>query len=89
MLFCLISGCSVKTLVIRSLSLKYLLFSPQTKVYGKDRVKFMESLIIGDVAELKDNQVKYTEKVQNISCLCESLMLNRGTAEIRRCQAYK
>lgn len=51
----------------------------------------MESLIIGDVAELKDNQVKYTEKVQNqnISCLCESLMLNRGTAEIRRCQAYK
>ncbi|KAI4883094.1 hypothetical protein NFI96_011972 [Prochilodus magdalenae] len=28
----------------------------QTKVYGKDRVKFIESLIVGDVAELKDNQ---------------------------------
>lgn len=28
----------------------------QTKVHGKDRIKFMESLIVGDVAELKDNQ---------------------------------
>nr|XP_023676787.1 aminomethyltransferase, mitochondrial [Paramormyrops kingsleyae] len=28
----------------------------QTKVHGKDRVKFMESLIVADVAELKDNQ---------------------------------
>lgn len=28
----------------------------QTKVYGKDRVKFIESLIVGDIAELKDNQ---------------------------------
>ncbi|KAL7884764.1 hypothetical protein AOLI_G00075340 [Acnodon oligacanthus] len=28
----------------------------QTKVYGKDRVKFVESLIVGDIEELKDNQ---------------------------------
>lgn len=28
----------------------------QTKVHGRDRVKYMESLIVGDVAELKDNQ---------------------------------
>ncbi|XP_066500322.1 aminomethyltransferase, mitochondrial [Hoplias malabaricus] len=28
----------------------------QTKIYGKDRVKFIESLIVGDIAELKDNQ---------------------------------
>ncbi|KAK7884608.1 hypothetical protein WMY93_027731 [Mugilogobius chulae] len=28
----------------------------QTKVYGKDRVKFMESLVVADIAELKDNQ---------------------------------
>ncbi|GAA6106439.1 aminomethyltransferase, mitochondrial [Tachysurus ichikawai] len=28
----------------------------QTKIHGKDRVKFMEALIVGDVAELKDNQ---------------------------------
>uniref|UniRef100_A0A8B9KP45 Aminomethyltransferase n=1 Tax=Astyanax mexicanus TaxID=7994 RepID=A0A8B9KP45_ASTMX len=28
----------------------------QTKVYGKDRVKFMESFVVGDIAELKDNQ---------------------------------
>lgn len=28
----------------------------QTKIHGKDRVKFIESLIVGDVAELKDNQ---------------------------------
>ncbi|XP_059359562.1 aminomethyltransferase, mitochondrial [Carassius carassius] len=28
----------------------------QTKVCGRDRVKFIESLIVGDIAELKDNQ---------------------------------
>uniref|UniRef100_UPI00398F2F9B aminomethyltransferase, mitochondrial n=1 Tax=Pristiophorus japonicus TaxID=55135 RepID=UPI00398F2F9B len=28
----------------------------QSKVTGKDRVKFMESLVVGDVAELKENQ---------------------------------
>ncbi|RVE70301.1 hypothetical protein OJAV_G00063120 [Oryzias javanicus] len=28
----------------------------QTKVHGKDRVKFMESLVVADVAELKNNQ---------------------------------
>ncbi|XP_069796015.1 aminomethyltransferase, mitochondrial isoform X2 [Narcine bancroftii] len=28
----------------------------QSKVTGKDRVMFMESLIVGDIAELKDNQ---------------------------------
>ncbi|CAL1605893.1 unnamed protein product [Knipowitschia caucasica] len=28
----------------------------QTKVHGKDRVKFMESLVVADVEELKDNQ---------------------------------
>ncbi|KAL4655391.1 aminomethyltransferase, mitochondrial isoform X1 [Arapaima gigas] len=28
----------------------------QTKVHGKDRVKYIESLVVGDVAELKDNQ---------------------------------
>ncbi|XP_051509096.1 aminomethyltransferase, mitochondrial [Myxocyprinus asiaticus] len=28
----------------------------QTKVHGKNRVKFMESLTVGDIAELKDNQ---------------------------------
>ncbi|KAG8002824.1 Aminomethyltransferase [Nibea albiflora] len=28
----------------------------QTKVHGKDRVKFMESLVVADIEELKDNQ---------------------------------
>uniref|UniRef100_A0A667XPI6 Aminomethyltransferase n=1 Tax=Myripristis murdjan TaxID=586833 RepID=A0A667XPI6_9TELE len=28
----------------------------QTKVHGKDRVKFMESLVVADVGELQDNQ---------------------------------
>ncbi|XP_078399939.1 aminomethyltransferase, mitochondrial [Cetorhinus maximus] len=28
----------------------------QSKVTGKDRVKFMESLVVGDIVELKDNQ---------------------------------
>lgn len=33
------------------------LFLCQTKVHGKDRVKFTESLVVADIAELKDNQV--------------------------------
>uniref|UniRef100_A0A3B4UT92 Aminomethyltransferase n=1 Tax=Seriola dumerili TaxID=41447 RepID=A0A3B4UT92_SERDU len=28
----------------------------QTKVHGRDRVKFMESLVVADIQELKDNQ---------------------------------
>nr|XP_033781650.1 aminomethyltransferase, mitochondrial [Geotrypetes seraphini] len=28
----------------------------QTKVLGRDRVKFMESLVVGDIAELQENQ---------------------------------
>lgn len=28
----------------------------QTKVHGRDRVKFMESLVVADIAELQDNQ---------------------------------
>uniref|UniRef100_A0A8W4FF04 Aminomethyltransferase, mitochondrial n=1 Tax=Sus scrofa TaxID=9823 RepID=A0A8W4FF04_PIG len=29
----------------------------QTKIFGSDRVKMMESLVVGDIAELKPNQV--------------------------------
>ena len=32
----------------------------QTHVYGKDRVAFMESLVVADVAGLKDNQGSLT-----------------------------
>ncbi|KAH0629964.1 hypothetical protein JD844_012468 [Phrynosoma platyrhinos] len=28
----------------------------QTKIFGRDRVKFLESLVVGDIAELKPNQ---------------------------------
>ncbi|KAJ8015928.1 hypothetical protein DPEC_G00001790 [Dallia pectoralis] len=28
----------------------------QSKVHGRDRVKFIESMVVGDIAELKDNQ---------------------------------
>lgn len=31
----------------------------QTKVHGKDRIKFIESLVVADIAELKDNQVTW------------------------------
>lgn len=31
----------------------------QTKVFGRDRVKFMESLVVGDIAELKPDQVRW------------------------------
>lgn len=37
----------------------FLFFYCQTKVHGKDRVKFMETLVVADVAELKDNQVRW------------------------------
>ncbi|XP_035757339.1 aminomethyltransferase, mitochondrial [Egretta garzetta] len=29
---------------------------PQTRVYGRDRVRFVESLVVGDIAELKPGQ---------------------------------
>lgn len=35
-------------------------FPCQTKVHGRDRVRFMESLVVADIAELKDNQVRGT-----------------------------
>uniref|UniRef100_A0A3Q3X7N5 Aminomethyltransferase, mitochondrial n=1 Tax=Mola mola TaxID=94237 RepID=A0A3Q3X7N5_MOLML len=42
----------------------------QTKVHGKDRVKFMESLVVADIAELKDNQTDqgYLYVVSNAGC---------------------
>lgn len=36
----------------------------QTKVHGKDRVKYMESLVVADIAELKDNQVRFVLNLQ-------------------------
>ncbi|XP_019403054.1 PREDICTED: aminomethyltransferase, mitochondrial isoform X2 [Crocodylus porosus] len=33
----------------------------QTKVFGRDRVKFMESLVVGDIAELKPDQTRAQE----------------------------
>lgn len=29
----------------------------QTRVYGRDRVRFLESLVVGDIAELRPGQV--------------------------------
>ncbi|XP_006892972.1 PREDICTED: aminomethyltransferase, mitochondrial isoform X2 [Elephantulus edwardii] len=37
----------------------------QTKIFGRDRVKLMESLVVGDIAELRPNQNKVRE-LQNI-----------------------
>ncbi|KAM9076176.1 aminomethyltransferase, mitochondrial isoform 5-T5 [Megaptera novaeangliae] len=37
----------------------------QTKIFGHDRVKLMESLVVGDIAELKPNQDKVRE-LQNM-----------------------
>ncbi|XP_074735739.1 aminomethyltransferase, mitochondrial isoform X3 [Strix uralensis] len=34
---------------------------PQTRVYGRDRVRFMESLVVGDIAELKLGQGRAAE----------------------------
>lgn len=35
------------------------IFSLQAKVHGKDRVAFMESLVVADIAELNNNQVRW------------------------------
>lgn len=56
-------------------------FFCQTKVHGKDRVKFMESLVVADIAELKDNQVG----LRIVSCLswyCELNLTLCGTTKL-------
>ncbi|KAG8548735.1 hypothetical protein GDO81_024394 [Engystomops pustulosus] len=30
----------------------------QTRIHGKDRISFIESLVVGDIAELKPNQAR-------------------------------
>lgn len=38
----------------------------QTLVYGRDRIRFMESLVVGDIAELKPGQVGGTGQAPGI-----------------------
>ena len=60
---------------------KYIFFSPlfsrQTKVYGKDRVKFMESLVVADIAELKDNQGTLTLFTNEKGGIIDDLIVTR------------
>ncbi|KAM8754170.1 aminomethyltransferase, mitochondrial [Acanthopagrus schlegelii] len=49
----------------------------QTKVYGKDRVKFMESLVVADIAELKDNQGTLTLFTNEKGGIIDDLIVTR------------
>ncbi|TSO77723.1 Aminomethyltransferase, mitochondrial [Bagarius yarrelli] len=49
----------------------------QTKVHGKDRVKFMESLIVGDVADLKDNQGTLSLFTNNKGGIIDDLIVTK------------
>uniref|UniRef100_A0A3Q1F0A8 Aminomethyltransferase, mitochondrial n=1 Tax=Acanthochromis polyacanthus TaxID=80966 RepID=A0A3Q1F0A8_9TELE len=50
----------------------------QTKVHGRDRVKFMESLVVADIAELKDNQFKAAGFDVDLEFLDEALIALQG-----------
>lgn len=61
---------------------KYIFFPPplffrQTKVHGKDRVKFMESLVVADIAELQDNQGTLTLFTNDKGGIIDDLIVTR------------
>ncbi|XP_061592594.1 aminomethyltransferase, mitochondrial [Cololabis saira] len=49
----------------------------QTKVHGKDRVTFMESLVVADIAELKDNQGTLTLFTNEKGGIMDDLIVTR------------
>ncbi|XP_037540906.1 aminomethyltransferase, mitochondrial [Nematolebias whitei] len=49
----------------------------QTKVHGKDRVKFLESLVVADVEELKDNQGTLTLFINEKGGIIDDLIVTK------------
>lgn len=49
----------------------------QTKISGKDRIKFMESLVVGDIAGLKDNQGTLTLFTNTNGGIIDDLIVNK------------
>ncbi|XP_063282619.1 aminomethyltransferase, mitochondrial [Pelobates fuscus] len=48
----------------------------QTKVHGKDRIRFVESLVVGDIAELKQNQGTLTLFTNDKGGIIDDLIVN-------------
>ncbi|KAM5148203.1 aminomethyltransferase, mitochondrial [Mantella aurantiaca] len=48
----------------------------QTRVHGKDRIPFMESLVVGDIAELKENQGTLSLFTNEIGGIIDDLIVN-------------
>lgn len=49
----------------------------QTRVHGKDAVKFIESLIVGDIEALNDNQGTLTLFTNKQGCILDDLIVNK------------
>ena len=49
----------------------------QTKIFGKDRIPFMESLIVGDVQGLKDNQGTLSLFINQQGGIIDDLIVNK------------
>ncbi|XP_053377477.1 aminomethyltransferase, mitochondrial-like isoform X2 [Mercenaria mercenaria] len=49
----------------------------QTKVSGKDRIKFMESLVVGDIAGLKENQGTLSLFTNEKGGIIDDLIINK------------
>uniref|UniRef100_A0A8C5MJJ1 Aminomethyltransferase n=1 Tax=Leptobrachium leishanense TaxID=445787 RepID=A0A8C5MJJ1_9ANUR len=52
----------------------------QTRVHGKDRVRFMESLVVGDIAELKENQGTLTLFTNDKGGIIDDLIVSSTSA---------
>uniref|UniRef100_A0A3B3UD83 Aminomethyltransferase, mitochondrial n=1 Tax=Poecilia latipinna TaxID=48699 RepID=A0A3B3UD83_9TELE len=59
----------------------------QTKIHGKDRIKFMESLVVADIAELKDNQYKAAGFDVDLEFIDEALIALQGPTTAQVLQA--
>ena len=51
----------------------------QTEVHGKDRIAFMESLVVGDIAGLKDNQGTLTLFTNESGGILDDLIVTNTT----------
>ena len=48
----------------------------QTKIYGKERIAFIESLVVGDVASLKEDQGTLTVFTNDKGGIIDDLIVN-------------
>lgn len=53
----------------------------QTKVYGADRIKFIESLIVGDIQGLHDNQAALTVFTNDMGGIQDDLIVTKTSLD--------